>query len=373
MAIVVNLMHHLQLIALFLSIIMNVLQVNIQSVNTSIALLKSVVEKYSVDLVLLQEVWSPKPNFSLPKFQQPIIRSRPGNRNGGGVAILGRNNLKLVHHPEFERSGLEAVWVESILPNGPRILFGSIYINVGKVKEIHLLDNLLETISAAHPVFVLCMDSNSRNLLWDKDTPIGSSSSKSKKMGNAMVDLITKHNLFVHNSGESTYISGKVSSGIDISLSSGLASKESVSWSILQDDLSSPHSGLLLKINEKPHFSPTEVINWDIFDWEKYGKVTKIKLEKLILLLNSSDTSPVQDVSDLISCLHDSVSEIATMKTVTRHSRPWIDAKSSRLIDSLRAAKKRYKRHRSSFNLERLNTARSEASDALNTSRYTNG
>ena len=117
--------------------------------NTSIALLKSVVEKYSVDLVLLQEVWSPKPNFSLPKFQQPIIRSRPGNRNGGGVAILGRNNLKLVHHPEFERFGLEAVWVESILPNGPRILFGSIYINVGKVKEIHLLDNLLETISAA--------------------------------------------------------------------------------------------------------------------------------------------------------------------------------------------------------------------------------
>ena len=110
-----------------------------------------------------------------------------------------------------------------------------------------------------------------------------------------MVDLITNHDLFVHNSGESTYISGKVSSGIDISLSSGLASKESVSWSILQDDLSSPHSGLLLKINEKPHFSPTEVINWDIFDWEKYGKVTKIKLEKLILLLNSSDTSPVQD------------------------------------------------------------------------------
>ena len=50
---------------------------------------------------------------------------------------------KVVHRKELEVDGLEATWVE-IQINKAKILFASVYINVGKIEEIVLLDKVLE-------------------------------------------------------------------------------------------------------------------------------------------------------------------------------------------------------------------------------------
>ena len=123
---------------------MNALQVNIQSINTSKRLLQAVVEQRSIDVVLLQEVWCPKEEVKLHNFLQPILKLRKDNQYGG-VGILVQKNAKVVHCKEYESSNLEAVWADVQLGN-ERILFGSVYINVGALAEINHLDVILERI-----------------------------------------------------------------------------------------------------------------------------------------------------------------------------------------------------------------------------------
>ena len=163
--------HLLLTTVLFSFLIMNVLQLNIQSVNSSESLLRAAIKKNNVDLVLLQEIWLPKEKFGIHGFQPPILRTRKDNY--GGVGIIARNSLKVVHRKEYEVSGLEATWVESCIPkSSSRILFGSIYINGGKLNQIALLDKALSVISPNHSSFILSMDANARNALWDASAPL---------------------------------------------------------------------------------------------------------------------------------------------------------------------------------------------------------
>ena len=86
-------MLHLLFFAQIIFAIMNILQVNIQSLNTSATLLKSAISRHDIDLVLLQEVWYPKKGFSVPDFHRPLFNLRDDHY--GGVGILARNNLRL--------------------------------------------------------------------------------------------------------------------------------------------------------------------------------------------------------------------------------------------------------------------------------------
>ena len=56
---------------------------------------------------------------------------------------------------------------------------------------------------------IICMDANARHGMWDNDCASMKPHSKTRNMGLRLVEIILKHNLFVHNSGESTYFSGE--------------------------------------------------------------------------------------------------------------------------------------------------------------------
>jgi len=74
---------------------MKCLQNNIQSVNTSLPLLRYTLQKLHIDIALLQEVWHPVDGvISLRNYAPPIMKLRQGSE-GGGVAIITRYNLKL--------------------------------------------------------------------------------------------------------------------------------------------------------------------------------------------------------------------------------------------------------------------------------------
>ena len=151
-------------------IVMLLLQLNIQSINSSRALLKEAVDRLNVDVILLQEVWTPEVPISLPDFQPAVHRARPASvyseqqTKFGGVALLFRNSVKAVERPEFNVPGLEATWVEMCF--GPKqILVGSVYINVNQVDQLHLLDSVIARVSQSHQSFIVGMDANSRNLM----------------------------------------------------------------------------------------------------------------------------------------------------------------------------------------------------------------
>ena len=160
---------------------MNILQTNIQSINTSTHLLSSVINKYDVDVVLIQEVWKPKANINIHNFLKPILKLRTQN-NYGGVGIFVRKNAKIVYRKEYEVDGLEAVWAE-VKVDKVKVLCGSVYINVGKIREIDLLDKALEGIvNDSQGKIIIAMDANARSLLWDNNAINVNRNSISKKM-----------------------------------------------------------------------------------------------------------------------------------------------------------------------------------------------
>ena len=92
----------------------NVLQLNIQSSNTSSHLLKYVAAKRQVDVILLQEVWHPKNTLNLKNYQKPLIKERKKEikETGGCVAIICHKQARCVEKKEYEVKGLEAIWAE---------------------------------------------------------------------------------------------------------------------------------------------------------------------------------------------------------------------------------------------------------------------
>jgi len=67
---------------------MKILQNNIQSINTSLPLLRLAVQKLNIDIILLQEIWHPKDDFiKIHNYTSPIVNLRKCNE-GGGVAII---------------------------------------------------------------------------------------------------------------------------------------------------------------------------------------------------------------------------------------------------------------------------------------------
>ena len=152
-------------------------------------------------------------------------------------------------------------------------------------------------------------------------------------------------------------------------MSRGLVEKFPVSWLLSEAGLSSPHSGILVKIGKTQSFPPVDVIDWSKFDWELYKRRSKTALDGFYDRLTNDLLDPSDAVEALSSCIKDVVSNIAVYKKVTSFSRPWMDKEASSYIDSLRAARKRYRSHRSALNRERLDTARSKATVAIKSAK----
>jgi len=87
-----------------------------------------------------------------------------------------------------------------------------------------------------------------RATLWD-DKSIGISPyCTSIKMGNLLEKIITKHCLQIHNNGICTYHSGNNSSAPDVTISAGLSVYGNITWSVVDEDLKSPHDAIVIDI-----------------------------------------------------------------------------------------------------------------------------
>ena len=151
---------------------MRILQVNIQSVNTSRYFLNQAVHQHQPDVVALQEVWTLPQDFKINGYVLAAAKLRPTKKNeedkakktsgekkerntcgtvessssnngennkekktseekkekksGGGVAIFCKDSAKIVDIGKtFETEGLEAIWAD-IMIKGKRFVIGSI-------------------------------------------------------------------------------------------------------------------------------------------------------------------------------------------------------------------------------------------------------
>ena len=178
-------------------------------------------------------------------------------------------------------------------------------------------------------------------------------------MGDKLVEMIDKFGFKVHNTGVATYQSGEKITAPDVSLSLGLT--EEVQWMIVQDDLSTPHAGILIRIGDTKVRKKKEVINWKVFDWERYRERSKVVLVGLQNKWIQENTPPELMNSTLVEALNELVDEIAIRKTICCHSKPWIDKEVSQKLKELKEARKKFAKHRSPSNSRLLEKTRREA------------
>ena len=315
-------------------------------------------------------MWNPcNGHICIANFPTCIMKLRKG-RIGGGVAILARKGVKVVHLTEYDKDGLEAVWVDAMI-GSDRIVFGSVYVPPGDSKALELFDSVLGNILQHHNTVIIGMDANSRSVCWD-DSCIGCPRySKSLLMGDRLEQIILTHSLTVHNDGNPTYRSNNVATAPDVTLSVGIRHLGKASWRILDDDLRSPHETILLTFGKDPPIPRLEVLHWKNFDWDTFQTLTCSTLHELCDKWTAESEENVDHMVDQLSdCILGCVDKVASKRIISKHSKPWISSEISLKLKELRQVKKRCRLRRSRINKKKFQTMRQEVCDMLKRAEY---
>ena len=88
----------------------------------------------------------------IPGFS--VVR-KDRNRNGGGVALFIRDNIPFNTRPDLNVDGLEAVWVELLLPRSKGILVSAMYKPPNDADFLSKLDSTLSKIDPGSEMYVL--------------------------------------------------------------------------------------------------------------------------------------------------------------------------------------------------------------------------
>ena len=308
-------------------------------------------QRLQIDVALLQEVWHPlSETINIRNYVSPIMKLRQGSE-GGGVAIITHQNVKSVHLLEYDRVGLEAVWAD-VMVHGLRAVVGSVYIAPGDIKALAIFEEVVDRILCKHPRLLIAMDANARNSIWD-DSCLGiSHHTPSYRMGLSLEEIISKHCLQVHNDGSPTYRSGKVATAPDVTLSKGFCNYSTVTWSVADDDLCTPHECILVSIGDRAPVGRVDVVDWPRFNWTAYCESTSDALNKLYekwVVCGDNDIDTM--VQELTLCIQGCVDEIATTRTITRHSKPWFNPEISERCKKLRTLRRKSRYHKSPANV----------------------
>ena len=328
---------------------MNVLQINCQSLRTSKALIAQALSKYDVDVLVAQEVWKP-PNPFFFNYLNPFLKLRSDESRAGGVGIWIRKEAKAVRLKKLEVEGLEAVWAE-VKVGRIRCLVGSVYVNVNQVQQIKKLGEVLLQVKDQFSSIIIGMDANARHMLWEHqlEQMTVNRSTRTFKMGEMLKDIVLENGMVILNSGECTYRSGNVSSAPDVTVVKGFEDLP-LKWRVLEEDLLSPHSPILVEIGKKEEFKAYETIDWEAFNWELYAIKSKSVLVELLQRWKSSKVAPVQAVEQLADVINELVNDLAAVKIISKHTKPWISKEIAEEIKKLNVAKKRLRNHRSKRN-----------------------
>jgi len=344
---------------------MKLLQCNVQSVNTSSVLLQQTSYKLQVDIILLQEIWHPESGSLFINNYPHVFTKVRQNAQGGGVAIIAHKDVKCVRLNQYEVDGLEAVWAD-VMVGKVRTVIGSIYIPPGDFNALRILEDVLDQILKSHSSLILCMDANSRNVLWD-DKSVGISPySHSVKMGYKLEEIILKYSLLIHNDGVFTYNSGNSSSAPDVTLSTGILQYGTFHWSVIDYDLRSPHNPILIDIGARSKSDRKVVINWRDFDWQMYEEATSKHLSSLYEKWITNNSDDVEVIArELSDCIQLCVESVATKKVISNHSRPYINSDISEQLKLLRRTKRKCRLRKSPANVALLSKVQQDTTDVI--------
>ena len=135
---------------------------------------------HSFDIIAISETWLSdqisSDYIALSGYQLPFRKDRNlGNGHGGGVCVYVKSDLTAIRRNDLENVSSEMLWVEVILSNNQKILFGVVYRppNQSAIDRDTFLDNLSWSLNiglSETPSCLICVgDFNDRCLNWIDD------------------------------------------------------------------------------------------------------------------------------------------------------------------------------------------------------------
>lgn len=251
----------------------NILQWNARSVENKGDQLRSVMYNYQV-LCLQETWWSADDDTALDKcnFKYATF-DRPRGQNGGGVAVVVRKDIQFERIDIREHPGLEIVGVR-LLNLEKKISVFSVYrVPDWRVSQETRTD-LFEFFDALEGGTILCGDFNAHHTMW---------STYCNSEGNALAEGVSSSSFVVLNDHAcSTLIPrpGERLGSPDVRL----ATKEietQIEWRVLDNNLSSDHLPIEIKLFAGPTTSYTErhCLNTRRVDWEGFELELKRRTE----------------------------------------------------------------------------------------------
>ena len=208
--------------------------INIRSCRNKEVEISLFLKENDIDILSLNETWL-KSNFKLDIPNYTIARRDRLRRQGGGVAILVRNDIKfdIIDPCSTLNTDNEAITI--LLRNSQdSICISTIYIPPASTINTALLDNIKKTADN----IIITGDLNAKHIDFN--------CSKTDKWGLALKKALYNANLFIADNSNPTHIDGRTNKCdiIDYIISS-LAFFHKIQNLTLNNDLSFDHSTIL--------------------------------------------------------------------------------------------------------------------------------
>jgi hypothetical protein len=314
---------------------MKFLQLNSRSINTSQKLIADYGNKHHIDIMCISEAWEIKNISDITKSGfKSIVRPRPDGKHGG-VCILFKKNIKLIHRPDLSDPNLELLVCETRHDAQPLFIV-SVYIPPGNFHSIDLLDRFIDE-KLSDKRFLILGDLNCRALLWEswhRTTP--NTNSCSWKMGGKLIDLCSTHNIQILNNGSWTRESNDVRSSPDLSLAKDV---NIASWHVDHIYLRSDHFPILVTL-PSPSTATTTKLDLRNTDWSIWKSVTHKAFDGFSQDVSSMDPNHLCRVFNNI--IQDCISRVIPTKNITIHSKSWMNDELKILLAKAKEARKKF-------------------------------
>jgi len=260
------------------------------------------------------------------------------NRIGGGVAIFTHKKLKCVPLVKYEKKEVEAMWAE-VMVDKRKIVIGSAYIPPGATSQLKEFGEVLTQVCSENERIVLGMDANGRNRLWDGGV-FENQSCTNRRMGDILADILVDNKMEVANNGSATHhCRDGQDSAIDVTATLGIGDVWPVEWRILNEDVRSDHSPILLEIGSSQRIQRVQVKDWKNFDWAVYEEMSADVLHRVMEAWKTQDMDSDQMNQVLTDALNDMANRLVQTKTVCKHSKPWFDERLAQQLKKQKAIK----------------------------------
>lgn len=212
---------------------LNIIQLNIKSLNSSRNLLEIYLNQHQIDICILSEIWLKPDHKIYIKDYQFVSACRL--QGYGGVGILVKNDIKYNLLTSLDFNPIESIAIET-LNLKKNLTIVSIYIppniryNTINTKFKQLINHYNNKTNA-----FVAGDINAHNPLWE-------SNSKNDNRGSIIADHITTSNFIVLNNGNHTFLSASTgqTSAIDITMAHSNISND-FNWTKTFENLASDH------------------------------------------------------------------------------------------------------------------------------------